>query len=258
MLYENIGLTIYIFVISGILGAVMGSFINCMAWRIAHKESVLHGRSHCAVCNHPLNALDLIPVFSYLFLKGRCRYCKEKISPRYMLTELFMALSFVLIVARYDVTFEAMRYLAAACLLLGLSLVDLEIYEIPDGFIIAGIIWWIATLPFMNMGIAEQIKSGLLGGICIGGGLLLLSLVFDKIMKKESLGGGDVKLFFMVGLYLGLGVSLLNLIVACILGIVFAFGLKRQKIPFGPAISCATLISLLVGSEIVNWYIGLF
>ncbi|MFR8516776.1 MAG: prepilin peptidase, partial [Emergencia timonensis] len=74
---ESTFLTVYIFVVMGIFGAVFGSFINCMAWRIAHGESVLKGRSHCAVCGHPLGAADLVPVFSFLFLRGKCRYCRE-------------------------------------------------------------------------------------------------------------------------------------------------------------------------------------
>lgn len=179
---------------------------------------------------------------------------------RYMLTELLMAVAFISVVLRYDVSFLSLRYLVLLCILLGLSLVDLECYEIPDGFILTGIAWWIATLFLVNaeQSIVEQLKQGLFGGICIGGGMLLLSLLFDKIMKKESLGGGDIKLFFMVGLYLGAGVSLLNLIMSCVIGILFAFGLKSKKIPFGPAISTATWISLLIGQNVVNWYIGLF
>ena len=88
--------------------------------------------------------------------------------------------------------------------------------------------------------------------------MLLLSLLFDKILKKESLGGGDIKLFFMVGLYLGIGGSLLNLIIACLFGIILALGLKQNRIPFGPAIAAAALVTTLVGQEVVQWYIGLF
>lgn len=257
MMGESTAITIYILVVSGIFGAVFGSFINCMAWRIAHKESVLKGRSHCAVCDHSLEGLDLVPIFSYILLKGKCRYCKEKISPRYMVAELVCAVAFMVIVYRFDVSLVALRYLVLACMLLGLSLVDLEIYEIPDRFIIGGILWWVVTVPLMEEAKTELI-SGLIGGFAVGGGMLLLAILFDKITGKESLGGGDIKLFFMTGLYLGPWVSLFNLILACFFGILFVALLKQKKIPFGPAISLAVIVSILVGSDIVNWYLSLF
>lgn len=257
MLHIDGYLTVYILVLTGVLGAVLGSFINCMAWRIAHQESVLKGRSHCAVCNHTLGALDLVPVFSYLFLRGRCRYCHERISPRYMLTELLMAVIAVSIVWKYDVSFLSLRYLVLLCMLLALALVDLEIYEIPNAFIIAGIVWWVVTLPFMEEPMT-LVKSGLIGGFAIAGSILILSMIMDKVLKKTSMGGGDIKLFFVAGLFLGPWVSLLNLILACVLGILLVVVLRQNRIPFGPAISGAVWMSLLFGKEIVQWYLGLF
>lgn len=258
MLFQDTFITTYILILTAILGAVFASFINCMAWRITHKENVLKGRSHCAVCGHPLGAADLIPVFSYLFLGGKCRYCKEKISPRYLAVELLMALGFVSVVLRYDVSLAALRYLVLLCILLGLSLVDLETCEIPDGFIVAGIVWWAVTLPLMGEPVLAQLKEGLLGGIAIGGGMLVLSLIFDFVTKKEGMGGGDIKLYFMVSLYLGIGSGLLNLIFSCVIGLIFAAVLRKNKIPFGPSIAAATWVSLIVGDKIVSWYLGLF
>ena len=139
MLYTDGFITFYMYTVVAILGLIFGSFINCMAWRIVHKESVWKGRSHCASCGHPLKAMDLIPIVSYLFLKGKCRYCKEKVSIRYMLTELLLAIVFISFIWKYDISFLALRYMVLACILLGLALVDLESYEIPDGFIISGV-----------------------------------------------------------------------------------------------------------------------
>lgn len=257
MVQESTFLTVYILVVAGIFGAVFGSFINCMAYRIAHGESVLKGRSHCAVCGHPLRALDLVPIFSYLFLRGRCRYCKEKISPRYMAVELLTALAFILTVWRFDLSLQALWICVLACILLALSLVDLETYTIPDRFIIAGILWYFGVLLFTEDWKGELL-SALAGGLSIGVGMLLLSLLFDKVTGKESLGGGDIKLFFMTGLYLGPWVGLFNLILSCIIGIGFVLFMGQKRIPFGPAISLAVFISLLVGNDIVNWYLGLF
>jgi len=257
VLHISVFITVYILVIAFVLGAVFGSFLNCMAWRIAHNESVLHGRSHCPTCNHLLGAGDLVPIFSYIFLGGKCRYCGTKISPRYFLTELLMAMAFVAVVVRYDVTFDALRYLVLICILLTLSLVDLEIYEIPDRFHIAGIVWWAVTIPLTAEPWKLQLEKGLIGAFVIAGAMLLLAVIFDKVTGKESLGGGDVKLFFMTGLYLGPWIGLFNLIVACIIGIIFVVVMKQRKIPFGPAISIAVFISILVGNNVISWYLSL-
>lgn len=278
-------LQIYEDVLALVLGAVFGSFINCMAWRIVHHESVLKGRSHCATCGHPLGAGDLVPVFSYICLKGRCRYCGEKISPRYMIVEVLNACAFLGIAIRYPLVPENLirtsvisplepvvpsglaaampvdlsfiRWMALVCVLLGLSLVDLDSQEIPDRFPVAGIIIWAATLPLMPESIGLQLKEGLIGAALIGGGLLVVSLLFDKISGKEGLGGGDIKLFFVTGLYFGPWTGLFHLILSCIVGLTFVAVMKEKKIPFGPAISIAAYICMLWGSSFMSWYFGL-
>ena len=262
---------VYFSVLAAALGAVFGSFINCAAWRIAHGESFLKGHSHCAECGHELKALDLIPVFSYLFLRGKCRYCGKKISPRYVLTEILLAAAFVLLVLRFGVSWETLRYMGLTVVLLGLSLVDLETYRIPNGFLIAGIVCWAVTLPlvwpkegasglsaWIGSSLAVTLQSSLLGAFVIAGAVLLLSLVFDKLSGKESLGGGDIKLLFVVGLYLGLAVGFFNLILSCIVGLLFVALMKQKRIPFGPAISLSAYVSLFVGPAVVSWYMSLF
>ncbi|MDD4389277.1 MAG: prepilin peptidase [Eubacteriales bacterium] len=257
MLHIDPFLTTYILALAFITGAAIGSFINCMAYRVVNNESILKGRSHCAVCDHTLGAIDLIPIFSYIFLRAKCRYCGEKVAPRYLLIEIITALLFVLIVYRFDVSFLTLIYIVLVCILLGLSLVDLEIYEIPDRFIIAGTVWWAVTIPFAEMNWIEYIKDGLIGGFAIGGGMLLIALLFDKLTGKESLGGGDIKLFFMTGLYLGPLLGIFNVMLSCILGIVLVVFMKQNRIPFGPAISAATLISILAGDNAIAWYLNL-
>lgn len=257
MLHINLYITLYILMVVFILGAIMGSFVNCLAYRIAEGGSALKGRSHCTSCGHTLHAPDLVPIFSYIFLRGKCRYCGQHVSMRYFGSEILMALIFTAIIVKLDVTPEAIRYLVLSCILMGLSIVDIEKYEIPDRFIIAGILWWAVTIPFMEEPWSIQLKTGAIGGFSVAIAMLLLSIIFDKITGKESLGGGDVKLFFVAGLYLGVLVSLLNLIISCIVGILFVVFMKQKRIPFGPAISIAVIISVLAGQEIVNWYISL-
>lgn len=274
---------IFFLLVAGLLGACLGSFVNCLAWRLVHGESVWKGRSHCAVCNHPLAPLDLVPVLSWLFLRGRCRYCGERIAARYMAAELLCGLFFMSMVAVYGLTVHALALCALGCILLGLSLVDLETYTIPNGFIIAGIAAWAVSFAFygvdlsaMGLGslmlafagspLAAVLLDGLLGAFVVAGCLLALSLVFDKVMGRRSLGGGDVKLVFMVGLFLGLAGSVLNLIVACVVGIVFAYATQNrrqdtndpQAFPFGPSIALATWFTLALGPQLIAWYLGLF
>ncbi|NCB32314.1 MAG: prepilin peptidase [Erysipelotrichia bacterium] len=258
-IYGDTFITCYVLILSFILGTVFGSFINCMASRIAEGKNWISGRSHCDSCGHVLQIQDLVPVFSYLFLHGKCRYCGTKMDHRYMLTEIGMGMAFVGVVLHYgQLNVFVLRDWALTCVLLGLSLVDLQTYEIPDGFIIAGLIIYAASIPFSGVNPWEYMKSGLLGGAVISGSMLMLSLIMDKILKKDTLGGGDVKLLFMSCLYLGLGSGLFCLILACILGLIFVVLLKKEKIAFGPSISLAVYTSLIVGPAIVSWYLSLF
>ena len=249
---------IVILFFTGMLGAVFASFFTCMGNRIAEGRDWIKERSTCDSCGHELGAMDLIPIFSYLFSRGRCRYCGAKIPVSCILGELALAAYYILCVLRFGLTAEAFRAMALAGLLLGLSVVDLRTYEIPDGFIIAGIVLWIVTIPFVQKPWQMEVRYGLIGGLAIGGGMLILSLIFDRIIKKDSLGGGDIKLYFMTGLFLGWKAGFFNLILSCLVGLIFVLLLKKSKIPFGPSISIATLISIIWGDMVVSWYFSLF
>lgn len=255
------GLRIYCCVVAVALGAVFGSFLNCAAWRIAHGESFLRGHSRCPKCGHALGARDLVPVLSWLFQKGRCRYCGDKISIRYPLTELFFAMLTLLCLLRFDLTVLCLRNWIFLCCLFCLSLVDLESYTIPDGCLLTALAAWLLALVFLRPGWGEIVRS-LLAGLAFGGGILLLSLAMDKILGKESLGGGDVKLFAVIGLYLRFTGTLFTVLLACVLGLLFAAvlngrGEKGRPIPFGPSISLAAAFMLLYGQGLTQWYLGL-
>ena len=260
--YDSRMILIYCCCVAAALGAVMGSFLNCAAWRIAHGESFLKGRSHCPSCGHVLSAADLVPLFSWLFLRGKCRYCGTKVSIRYFLAELFMAIVTVACLLRFDLTVLCLRNYVFLCCLFCLSLVDLENYTIPDGCLVISAAVWLLSLPFLSMG-WKQALLHLVAALIFGGGLLLLSLLMDRILKRDSLGGGDIKLYFVVGLYLGLASTLFSLLLACVLGLIFAFLRKRfgksenEQIPFGPSIAAAAAVMLLFGDPMVRWYLGL-
>lgn len=253
--------SIYYGVIAFFFGAAMGSFLNCVAWRIAHGESFLKGRSHCPECGHELGVLDLFPIFSWLFLRGRCRYCKARVSVRYFLTELFFGLVTAATLFRFDLTVICLRNYIFICCLFCLSLVDLDIFEIPNGCVIIPAAAWLAAVPFGGRPL-HSLWTGVLTGTVLGGGVLVISLILDKLLKKDTLGGGDIKLFAVVGLYMGVFGSLFTLIVSCIFGLLFALLIRSKKgeagqFPFGPSIAAAACVMLFFGEPLINWYKGL-
>ena len=258
-IFEDNGILAFCVVVAALLGAVMGSFLNCVAWRIAHEEPWWKGRSHCPSCGHPLGLPDLVPILSWLFLRGKCRHCGAKVPARYFLTECFFALVTVLVLLRFDLSVLCLRNYVFVCCLFCLALVDLEVYLIPDGCLIVSAAVWLVTLPFVGWS-WTYVWQHLLAALLFGGGILLLSLLMDRLLKKESLGGGDVKLFAVMGLYLGLAPSLLAVILSCVLGLLLGLVKRNEErhIPFGPAISLATAIVLLYGDYVLDWYRSLF
>lgn len=249
---------IYLSFLAFVFGAVMGSFLNCAAYRIARGESFVRGRSHCPSCGHVLTAAELIPMLSFIIQKGRCRACGAKLSVRYPLTELLFALLTLMNILVFEPSPEAARNEVFLACLFTLSLVDLEIYEIPDGCLIIALAAWLLALPFT--GGVEALKEGLPAALIFGGGVLLLSLIMDRILRRESLGGGDIKLIALSSLYLGLAGSLFMLMLACALGLLAAAvrAHKEGRIAFGPALSLASALMLLFGRPLTDWYIGLF
>ena len=262
MLHVSAGLTAYFLFLAAVLGAAMGSFLNCMGWRIVHGEK-LNGRSHCDACGHVLTARDLVPLFSYLFSKGRCRYCGTKLSARHFWGELISALVFVSALYQYDVSLQALEALLWASLLLACSFTDLEGYIIPDGFILAMIA---LRLLFLAWGgrFLPALWTALLGGFAVSGALLLVVTLYEKCSGKEAMGGGDIKLLFATGLYLGWQRNFLCLILSCFVGILFGLltrkksGEEGKAFPFGPSIALAAWLCLLWGQQWIDAYMGLF
>lgn len=260
-IYEYQPMLVYSLILAFCFGASMGSFLNCAAWRITHGESFIRGRSHCPSCGHELGLVELIPVFGWLILKGRCRHCGEKISARYILTEITFGLITVLCLLRFDLTVLCLRNYIFLCILFLLTLTDIEEMIIPDGCHLAAILVWLAAEPFLFTGWAD-VGLSILSMVIYGGGLLAVSLVMDRILGRDSLGGGDIKLFGVVGLYLGLIGTLFTIVLACLAGLIFHFlirgkGEEQTAFPFGPWIAGAAAFMLLYGTPLVNWYLGL-
>ena len=261
-IYDDTDLLIYCSFMASIIGAVFGSFLNCTAYRIVHGENFTKGRSHCTSCGHELSTLDLIPVLSWVFLKGKCRYCGKKVSVRYPLTELFFSVMAVCCLLKFDLTVLALRNFIFACCLFCLSLADMEGMTIPDGTLIIAAAAYLILTPLAGIS-WKTMGLHLLAGLGFGAALLLISLVFDRILGKESMGGGDIKLFALCGLYLGFVSGMFTVILACVIGLVFVAvwkalpGKKNPEFPFGPSVALSAWIVMLYGEPVVNWYLGL-
>lgn len=235
-------------------GLIIGSFLNVCIFRIIKNESVILPASHCTSCKSNLKPVDLIPVLSYIILRGRCRYCKEKVSIQYPLVEVFTGFIFILLFNILGLGIILYKYLVLSCLLIVVSLIDYKTQEIPDQLIIFGLITG-ALFTFM-IDIRISAIDGILGFV-IGGGLFLLI----AIASNGSMGGGDIKLMAVLGLWFGwksiLIVSLLSFIIGSVVSLILiTFKIKGRKdyIPFGPFIALASLIVMTYGKQLLEWY----
>ncbi len=272
MLFATPFITVYILILQGIIGAVLASFLACFAYRAVKGESVMKGRSHCDECGHVLGALDLIPIVSYISTGGKCRYCGKKISKTCLYGEIGLALLFIVSTLRFDLTWELLLVNAFICILYVVTLTDLYERIILDRCIITAIviriIYFFCTEGLNWKGLLWLIGNGLL----IAGPILILTIIMELILKKDALGGGDIKLLFVMGLYLGWAKCLIMLFVACIAGIVAAAkSMKNEEdgkeasddvtsfaIPFGPFLAAGAVFAMLVGDKIISLYLGLF
>lgn len=278
----------YFFIIVFIYGLIIGSFLNALIYRLKTKKSVWQGRSFCPNCKKQLQFWDLVPVFSFIFLRGRCRYCHKKISWQYPAVELVTGLIFVLIFyyqylipKTYNLTtiISLIFYLFIASILIIVFVYDLKHYIIPDKIIWTGIsinlIYWLVGVSFYFMGnqkVFYQLFPSayyltpnplyiILGALLSGGFFLILVLV----SRGKWMGGGDVKLAFFMGLFLGFPQVLVALFIAFVVGsivsiILVAWHKKtfKSQIPFGPFLVLGSFAALFWGVSIINWYYQLF
>ncbi|MDF2520917.1 MAG: Prepilin peptidase [Clostridia bacterium] len=237
-----------------LLGLAIGSFLNVCIYRIPANESIAYPPSHCPKCSHKLSALDLIPVLGYIINLGRCRYCKEKISLQYPIIELFTAVLFLFLFERFGLSIYFAKYAVLASLLIVIASIDLKTQEIPDRLIVFGLI---AGLLFNLYNIRINMVQGLLGFILGGGSFLIIAMV-----TKGAMGGGDIKLMAVLGLFFGWQLTILIALISFVLGafislILITAKIKGRKdyIPFGPFIAAAAIIALFYGHQILELYL---
>ncbi len=260
---------IFYILIIFVFGIVLGSFFNVVIYRIPEKKSIVKERSSCGSCNEILKPLDLIPIFSYIFLRGKCRYCKQKISLQYPIVELITGVLFVLLYLKFSLTIEFFFSVYMVSILIIVFFIDLKHMIIPNGLVIAalaGALLLYAIRFFYTDSIIGSViwYSPLLGMVIPAAFLFLVALIGSAAYKGEAMGMGDVKIFIPIGLFLGLKLSVLTLFLSMLVGglsgvFLIITGIKGRKspIPFGPYIVIGFIISLLYGNETLAWYFNI-
>lgn len=237
-------------------GAVIGSFLNVVICRLPAGQSLLCPPSHCPVCLSPLRFYDLVPILSYLFLKGKCRYCAVSISWQYPAVELLTGFLFVLAVIKYGLTWSALRAMVLFALAVPAAVIDWRHKIIPDKLNLTG---FVLALPLLFES-REILLSGTWGFLA-GGGLLW----GVALLSRGGMGGGDIKLAAVLGLLLGWKLLLVALFLAFAVGSIVGAAMLllkkvrlKEAIPFGPYLALGAVCAALSGDRIVMWYGGLW
>ena len=244
-----------------LFGSLVGSFLNVCIWRLPRGQSVIKPRSRCPRCQAWIASRDNIPLISYLILRGRCRGCGQRISIRYPVVEALTGALAALLFIVFGPTVQAATLFALICFLVVATFTDLDRMIIPDRITLPGIVLGLAINAMASPG---DIWRFLLGAVVGGGTLLLLAFLGELIFKKESMGGGDLKLAALVGAFLGWQSVLLSLFAAVLAGALTGLALiivglkgRQQYIPFGPFIAIGTLVVIFWGSDIIRAYTDL-
>lgn len=245
-----------------VLGAVIGSFLNVCIYRIPAGKSVVSPPSHCPKCGERIRWYQNIPILSYLFLGGRCGFCRVRISPRYALVEALTGLLFVLVLWYFSFSPATLIYWLFMAALVTITFIDLDHQIIPDIISLPGISvgflcsFFIPWLPWLDS----------LLGVLLGGGLLLtIAWLYELLTKREGMGGGDIKLLAMIGAFLGWKSIFPVIFIASLSGTMIGVPLmlikgrdSRFALPFGPFLVTAAIVYLFWGREIILWYLSFY
>ncbi len=260
-----------------IFGSIVGSFLNVCICRMPQGESVVWPSSHCPNCKKRIPVYDNIPFLSYLLLRGKCRFCKQRISLRYPLVELLTAVIFVMLFVHCGLSYDLFFYIILASSLIIASFIDIQHRIIPDEISIGGLAagFILSAVKGLSLKPAAWSYQPLFNsflGIFIGGGIIYFSgvifdLVYFRLLKKppiqgetESMGGGDVKLLAMIGAFLGWQKALLVFFIApffgIVVGVTYLLTKKDHTIPYGPFLSLAALVLIFWADKIIQLILG--
>lgn len=237
-----------------ILGSLIGSFLNVCIYRIPKGESVIAPPSHCFNCGSRLKFKDMIPVVGYFINKGKCNYCNAKYSLRYSLIEFMTGIGFLLVYIRYGYNFETLYMLILLSTLIVMVFIDIDHHMIPDRIHVIIIILGIIH----SVHLSHTSLMHMIGGFLVGGGIIFL------IALIGPMGGGDIKLFAALGLWLGPMNTLLAILISFIIGGVYGtlllllkFKDRKDHIAFGPFIGIAGFLMIIFSKEIISFYFNL-
>jgi leader peptidase (prepilin peptidase)/N-methyltransferase len=256
-------------IITVIAGLSVGSFLNVVIARVPENISIINPPSQCPVCNKKIKPYDNIPIVSYLFLKGKCRFCKNPISVQYPLVELITAVFFLATYLKFGLSTRYFLSLFLVSILIPIFFIDLKHLVIPDKIIYPSLL--VIAVVIIIMEATGQNSLPVIGnkgimfslyGFFLGGGFLyLLALISPLIFKKEGMGGGDIKLISFLGLCFGLYIFLI-LFISFLLGALFGIfkilkdkKSKMDEIPFGPFITTGAVATLFAGEKVFNLYL---
>jgi leader peptidase (prepilin peptidase)/N-methyltransferase len=279
---------IFTYIISGAFGAIIGSFLNVVIHRVPREESIVFPHSRCPSCGNVIAFYDNIPILSYLLLLGKCRSCKAPISVRYPAVELLTALLFVAVTWHDGLTVALPFDLVFVAALVALVFIDAEHMILPNVITYPGIIFAIVAriaIPFLSgtphfddLGSLSQgplatypswaasLVGAIIGALIGGGSLWLMGWTWEKLRGVEAMGLGDVKMMFMVGAYLGWRLTILTIFMGVLSGSIIGIVLMMRQgkrdmqmlLPFGVFLGIGSIVALLVGPNIVEWYAGQF
>lgn len=245
-----------------LMGLCFGSFANVCIYRIPRKESIILKRSYCPNCGNNIPMYFNIPIIAYLFLKGKCYKCKQKISIRYPIVELSVGLLFLIVFIFFGVSVDCFRISFMFLFLFIISYIDFDRFLIPSTITVTG--YFFALLTALITTSQIDIKMSLLGLVISAGFMYVFSDIFFAIFKKEGFGGGDISLLGLIGAFLGWKFAIYSLFTGAFLGVIFSISIllfkkdkknidfwrdgvpKWKKIPFGPFISIGTFLVIMI------------
>lgn len=271
----------------GVLGAMIGSFLNVVIHRLPREQSIVFPNSTCPRCSARIRAYDNIPILSFLILRGQCRACGARISPRYPAVEALTALLFAAVTWHDGVSFILAFDLAFTASIVALLFIDAEHMILPNAITYPGILfalitrvvvpyvagpshfddlpYLISTFPLTWPVSLVSLVGAAIGALAGGGSLWLMGFLWEKLRGVEAMGFGDVKMMFMVGAYLGWRLTILTILIGAFTGSLsgIAVMLRRGRnlqmmLPFGIFLGVGSIVSLLVGSRIIEWYASQF
>lgn len=245
-------LEIFLYIVVFIYGLLIGSFLNVLIYRIPKKENIAVVRSHCMKCNYQLKWYDLVPLFSWLFLRGKCRKCGEKISIQYPIIEATNGILYLLVFYKFGLSIESLLYCLLFSALLALSVIDFRTYEIPVGFN-----YFILILGLVRL-VTDYVNwsNYVIGFLAVSTFLFIIIIV----SKGRAMGGGDMKLMATCGLLIGWKLIVLAFLLGCILGSIIHVIRMRVSgedhvLAMGPYLSMGVALAVLFGNQWINWYL---